>query len=107
MSNKPQPEQVVNPQELFSDAAKYHLAEFKFESLVRIYDVGVRSVRQPAIVWFLKDHSKPLPPQLFKIEFKLSLEAIKHDSPEEIGKIVKHYYNQLEEHIAQYEQRKI
>lgn len=103
----PQPEQVVNPQELFGDAAKCRLAEIKFEALVRIFDSGVRSVRQPAIMWFMKDHQKPLPPQLFKIEFRLTLETIKFGSPEEIGRIVKHYYNQLEEHIAQYEQRKI
>lgn len=82
------------------DESKKRLCEIRFECLVKMFDVGYYQERGFLNIPVGKPH-----PQMFKLETRLTLEAIKHCDEYQLGKIIKDAYRQLESHISQYENR--
>jgi hypothetical protein len=75
--------------------------DIRFDCLVTMYDSGSR-VRKVDAGLFLSTE-KALPPQWFKNEMTLSLEAVKHSDPYELGTRLKIMFQQLDDHIKHYE----
>jgi hypothetical protein len=75
------------------------LMEVRFDCIVKMFDSGFRTTGG-----FLMP-KKDLPPQWFKSNMHLTLEAVKEKSPYELGYIIKNAFNELQKHIEQYENK--
>ena len=81
------------------EADQRRLCEIRFDCQVTMHDSGAREVGGG----FLQQ-SKSLPPQWFKSQSTITLEAIKHQSPELLGLRLKQMLFELEQTIEKYEQ---
>lgn len=81
----------VSPNEM--DEAKYKMVSIRFDCHVKMFDCGQRETQA----------AKPLPPQWFKSELKLTLESIADADPCVLGMRIKEVYLKLKNHIEQYE----
>lgn len=89
-------QQVYLPDEI--ESAKKRLAEIRFDCLVRMYDFAKQGTKGGVL-----QQIKPKPPQWFKSEARLSLELIKYGTEQEIGRLVKGMFIELEDRIRQIE----
>jgi hypothetical protein len=87
----------VLPNEM--DEAKYRTMSVRFECLVKMFDFAQK---EPKSSFFFME-SKPLPPQYFKSEIKLTMELVANADPYTLGIVIKQAYNNLKRHIDQYE----
>ena len=86
-------------------ARKDLLTEIRFEALVTAYDVAL-PVKERGVRFFFPPPPKKYPPQWFKLQFMLTLETIKYESPEIIGRMIKDAFFKLEQEINRYQDSK-
>lgn len=79
----------IHPNEI--EEAKIRMMHVRFDCLVRMFDCS--KIRG----------GKPLPPQWFKSEIKLTMELIEYSDPYVLGKIIKDAFFELKYHIERYE----
>lgn len=79
------------------------LCEIRFDAFITMYEMGVRTIRT-GLFGFVE---KSLPPQWFKNQSKITLEAIKQCDEYTLGRRLKEMLFQLEEHIRKYENKTI
>lgn len=87
-------------------ARKDLLTEIRFEALVTAYDVAL-PVKERSMMGFFPLPPKKYPPQWFKLQFMLTLEMIKYESPVTIGNMIKDALYKLEQEINKYEDSKL
>lgn len=73
--------------------------EIKFDCLVTMYEMGQRVSKQG----FLGMQEKAHPPQWYKSQSRLTLEAIRDGDEAMLGRQLKIMLQQLDSHIAKYE----
>jgi hypothetical protein len=79
------------------------MAEIRFDCMVRMFDMESRVVKTGVF-----GHTeKPLRPQWFVNECKITLETIKYGSEYEIGRTLKDMLYQLEDHMEKYKKNKL
>ena len=76
-------------------------AEIRFDCLVKMFDSGIRTKKSGLII----NTEKELPPQWFKNEMRLTLEAVEYGDPHELGMALKNMFKQLDIHIKNYEKQ--
>jgi len=76
-------------------------AEIRFDCLVKMFDSGTRTKKSG--LFMTKEVA--LPPQWFKNEMRLTLEAVEHGDPHELGMALKNMFRQLDIHIKNYEKQ--
>lgn len=74
---------------------KVSMAEIRFDAIVKMYDTGTRQTHGS----IFGSPSKQLPPQLFVIEAKFTLEGIRYADEYSLGRQLKEMLHQLETHI--------
>lgn len=90
-------EKAYDPLEI--EQAQSRLAEIRFECLIKMFDFGViEKERGLRLV-----EKKPMPPQWFKLQQKMSLEFIKFGDEYSIGRAIKEAFMKLEHTINEYE----
>ena len=80
-------------------ADKRRVCEIRFDCMVKMHDVAYRNYEG---MWGQENQSKT--PQWFKANHILTLEAVKHADPYNLGMMIKEMFHQLEQTIEQYEQ---
>jgi len=86
----------ISPNEI--DESQYRQMSIRFDCLVKMFDSGTRMTKAS-----FPFQSKPLPPQWFKSEIKLTMEAVEYYDPYKLGMIIKNAFSDLKRHIEQYE----
>ena len=81
------------------DIAKYRTMNIRFDCLVKMFDYG--QIEPRSLMPFAQP--KPLPPQWFKSELKLTMELVSDADPYHLGMIIKQAYQKLKNHIEVYE----
>lgn len=92
---------VIDPFEL--EMAQRKVCEIKIDGFLRMYDCGTRIIKT-GLFGFTE---RPLPPQYFKVESKLTMEGLAYMDEYQIGSVIKQMYYQLQDHIKKYENFKI
>jgi len=82
------------------EIAKFRMMDIRFDCLVRMYDNG--QVERKSLMPFVQ--SKPLPPQWFKSEMKLTMEFIEDADPYQLGVAIKKQWQKMKDVILDYEQ---
>lgn len=88
---------VTDPFEL--EEAKMKMMEVRFDCIVKMFDCG--QIIPKSTMPFIQP--KPLPPQWFKSQMKLTLEFIRQSEPEMIGIAIKQLLAKMDEAISLYE----
>jgi len=88
----------VSPNEI--DEAKLRQMRIRFDCLVKMFDSATIMTKGSFL-----NPPKPLPPQWFKSEIKLTMEAVEHYDPYKLGLIIKEAFFHLKRHIEQYEKQ--
>jgi hypothetical protein len=97
---EPKAQLVVNPQELANEWKQ--MCEIRFDAIVKMFDYGSRETK--GIIFGLG--GKSLPPQLFKIEDKMTIDFIRNSDEYQIGRRIKQLAEILFKHIEDWEKRK-
>jgi hypothetical protein len=76
------------------------VCEIRFDCMVTMHDVAFKKYKG-----VLGHDQQSKTPQWFKANHILTLEAVKHADPYDLGMRIKEMFHQLEKTIEQYEQR--
>jgi len=79
------------------------MAEIRFDCFVTMYEMGVRTYKRDVGLFIKEERS--LPPQWFKSINKITLDAIRHSNPYELGKLLKDMIEQMDSHIDRYKKQ--
>lgn len=88
---------VTNPNEI--EEAQMRMMKVRFDCIVKMFDCGITQPKSP--LSFVE--RKPLPPQWFKSEMKLTLEFLRDAEPVHIGLVIKQALAKMDEAISLYE----
>lgn len=90
---------VTNPNEI--EEAQMRMMKVRFDCIVKMFDCGTIQPKSP--LPFVE--RKPLPPQWFKSEMKLTLEFLRDAEPVHIGLAIKQALAKMDEAISLYEKQ--
>lgn len=98
-----QNEVIVQPvlEDMLSKQERNFLMPIRFDCLVRAADCGSRKIRGGFLI-----PDRYAPPQWFRLEFYLSLDAVRNWNEYELGAYIKKAFAQLQDNIDKYEKGK-